>query len=174
VIVPGAARAALDDLLQPGEHIIWTGRPDPVATFRAQLLWWWLGVPLLVMTIGLRHADLISADVSFFPMMIAAVFLAAPFVMVLYACGTLYALTDRRVIIRHDTVRTTRQVAWYSLTALDSEFEILNSGDTVGDLYFLSGTRGHPDADYAGKVALRALRHPQQVAGLIEKARKSL
>lgn len=173
MIVPGAATAALAGILQPGERVIWTGRPDPVATFRTQLFWWWLGVPMLAITLGLRYAGIVSADIGFFPMIIAFVFLVAPFVMVAFAYGTTYALTDRRVIIKHDTVRTKRQLTWYSLEALDEELEILNSGDNVGHLYFASGARSKtPDADHTGKVAFRELRNPGQVAELIKTARK--
>lgn len=170
--VPPSRVAALADVLQPGEKIIWAGRPDPIATFRTQLFWWWVGVPLMAIALGLRYGEIISPDVSFFPMMAAFAFLAAPFLIVAFATGTVYAITDRRVIIKHDMVRTKRQLVWYSLEQLDKDFEILKSGDNTGHLYFVSGARSKvPDADYTGKVAFRELRKPQEVKKLLEKIR---
>jgi hypothetical protein len=173
VIVPGAAKSALADVLQPDEKIIWAGRPDPFSTFRTQMFWWWVGVPLMALTLGLRFYGVISPDIAFFPMMAAFTLLAAPVIMVVFATGTVYAITDRRVIIKHDTVRTKRQLLWYSLEQLDKDFEILKSGDNIGHLYFISGARSKvPDADYTGKVAFRELRKPEDVKALLEKVRK--
>jgi hypothetical protein len=175
VIVPGADTSALAGILQPDERVIWTGRPDPAATFRTQLFWWWLGMPVLGITVGLRYAGIISPDISYIALVIAFTFLVAPAVMVAVAYGTTYAITDRRVIIKYDTVRTRQRLVWYSLETLDKEFEILNSGENVGHLYFMSGARSEvPDADYTGKVAFREVRNPREVASLLESARKHL
>ena len=172
MIVPGAAIAALAGILQPGERVIWAGRPDTIATFRTQLFGWWLGLPLMAVTLGLRLAGVIPAEISFFPMMIAFVFLAAPFLMVMFAYGTTYAITDRRVIVKHDTVTTKRRLLWYSLEQLDEDFEILNSGENTGHLYVMSGARSKvPDADHAGKVAFREVRKPEDVKALLQKVR---
>jgi hypothetical protein len=172
VIAPGAAHAALADILQSGERVIWTGRPDPVATFRTQLFWWWIGVPLMAVALGLRHFD-IPADVHFFATIIALVFLAAPFLMVAFAYGTLYAITDRRVLIKHDMILKRPQLVSYNLSALDKEFEILEGRGNVGHLYFASGARSRVAmADYTGKVAFRELRDPHRVAAILDKARQ--
>lgn len=171
MIVPGAAKSALADVLQPGEKVIWTGRPDPLATLRAQLLWWWVGVPALAFVIALHAAAVIPDGLHVMAYMITLVFLAAPFLMVVQAYGTVYAVTDRRVIIRHDALGK-RQLVSYTLAQLDDALEILPSGRNIGHLYFASGAKSKiAYADHTGKVAFRELRDPEKVAVLIVQAR---
>jgi hypothetical protein len=171
VIAPGAASSALADILQPGEKIIWTGRPDPVATLRTQIFWWWLGVPALAFVVALHTADVIPTELHVMAYMIALVFLAAPLLMVVQAYGTVYAVTDRRVIIRHDALGR-RQLVSYTLAQLDDALEILPTGDNTGHLYFASGAKSKiAYADYTGKVAFRELRDPEKIAALIAQTR---
>jgi len=172
VIVPGAVKSALADVLQPDEKVIWAGRPDPMATLRTQLFWWWLGIPVLVIALILHFGDVMSRDWSAAPVGIALALLAAPALMVAQAYGTIYAITDRRVIIRHDALGK-RQVVDYTFGELDEALEILESGPEIGHLYFASGARSKVAyADYTGKVAFRELRKPEQVKALLEKVRK--
>jgi hypothetical protein len=172
VIAPGAARSALADILQKGERIIWIGRPDPLATLRTQMFWWWLGVPAMAIAAFLYFGNVIAGEWSFPPFGIAFALLAAPFLAVVQAYGTIYAITDRRVIIRHDALGK-KQVVHYPLGALDREFEILNTGRDVGHLYFISGARARvANADFTGKVAFRELKKPQEVAALLARVRE--
>lgn len=171
MIVPGAAKSALADILQPDEKIIWTGRPDPLATFRTQLFWLWVGVPALACVIILHATNVIPDGLHIMAYAVALVFLAAPFLMVVHAYGTIYAVTDRRVMIRHDALGK-RQLVSYTLAQLDNALEILPSGKNTGHLYFASGAKSKVAyADHTGKVAFRELRNPEKVAALIAQTR---
>ena len=172
MIAPGAAKSALADVLQKGERIVWTGRPDPLATLRTQIFWLWLGVPAMAVAVFLYFGNIIASEWSFPPFGIAFALLAAPFLAVVQAYGTVYAITDRRVIIRHDALGK-KQVVHYALGALDREFEILSTGRDVGHLYFVSGARSRVAyADFTGKVAFRELKKPQEIAALLDRVRR--
>lgn len=171
--VPGATTAALAEVLKPGERVLWTGRPDPVATLRTQLFLWWVGLPGLAIALTLYFGDFAPPAVNFVALGIAAVFMLAPFLLVVQAYGTIYAVTDRRALILHDALGK-RQLVSYGLDELDDDFEILarGDGDNIGHLYFASGARSDVAyADHTGRVAFRELRRPHEVAALIRKIR---
>ncbi len=172
MIGPGAGSTALADILTADERVVWAGQPDLVATFRTQSVWWWLGAPILAIAVALHVTGAVAAGLAFVPGVIGAVFLAAPLLMTVHAHGTVYVITDRRVIINHDALGQ-RQVVSYAFAQLDDTFEILPGCKGTGHLYFASGASSNvASSDFTGKVAFRNLRNPQHVAAAIEAARK--
>lgn len=169
--VPTAADLA--DVLEPNEKVLWAGKPDPIATFRTQLGFWWVGVPLTAVAFVVYAKNWLGGF-GFFPPAIGGVFLAAPFLMVVHAYGTIYALTDRRAIIKHDALGKRRVESWPRET-LDEKFEVLESSAGCGHVYVATLARKSQqlDADYTGKIAFREVRKPHDVAALLEKLRKS-
>jgi hypothetical protein len=167
--VPTAAELA--DVLEPNEKVLWAGKPDPVATFRTQLMMWWVGVPITAVALVVNFKGWLGGF-GFFPLVIGGALMAAPFLMIAHAYGTIYALTDRRAIIKHDALGRRRVESW-PLGALDDTFEVLESSAGCGHVYF--GTQTHKnqrlDADYTGKIAFREVRRPHEVAKLLERLR---
>ncbi len=98
---------------------------------------------------------------------------AAPAVMMFFAKGTTYAITNRRAIIKHDTVSNQRLVA-VDFEDMDDKLEILPVSPTIGHLYFASGLRTKwVDVDYTGKLAFRHVAAPELVAECLERARST-
>lgn len=168
-LVPTAAELA--DVLEPNERVLWAGKPDPVATFRTQLGFWWVGLPITAVALVI-YAKGWLGTFSFFPLAIGGVFLAAPFLMIAHAYGTIYALTDRRAIIKHDALGKRRTESW-PLDTLDDKLEVLESSAGCGHVYF--GTQVSKsqklDADYTGKIAFREVARPHEVAALLQRLR---
>lgn len=165
-----ALRAALDSHLQLGERIVWIGGPDPIVMLRTQLPLWWVGVPLTALGIALAVADLLPSAFKMVPIIIGLVFMATPLLMLAVAVGTVYAITNRRVMINRDAIGI-RSFDAFAFADLDRKLEILDAG-RGGHLYFASTRQSdQADADYTGRVALRALARPHDVADVLERAR---
>jgi len=171
-VVPRGKRAALIALLDDGEQVLWTGSPDPLSTLRTQGALWWFGIPWLVMALAALLMGWIPngwAVPAFLP---GITFSVAPFLLAAYAGGTLYAITDRRAIIRHDAIGKQETVS-VAFADMDKELEILPVRKGIGHLYFASGmSRELSNVDYTGKLAFRELADPEAVAALLERIRK--
>lgn len=169
--VPTAADLA--DVLEPNEKVLWAGKPDPRATFRTQLGFWWIGVPITAIGLIVYLKGWIGGF-GFFPLVIGGVFMAAPFLMIAHAYGTIYALTDRRAIIKHDALGKRSTESW-PLASLDEKFEVLESSTGCGHVYFGAQAKDSQrlDADYTGKIAFREVRRPHEVAALLMRLRRN-
>ena len=170
-VVPRGKRTALIALLDDGEQVLWTGSPDPLSTLRTQSALWWFGIPWLVLALGALLMGWIPngwAVPAFLP---GIAFTVAPFLLAAYAGGTLYAITDRRAIIRHDALGKQETVI-VLFEDMDKEFEVLPVRKGVGHLYFASGMSGRlSNVDHTGKLAFRELADPEDVAALLERVR---
>lgn len=170
-IVAPNRRQRLTDVLGAGERVLWTGAPDTMATLRTQRALWWVGVPWTCAAIALSAYGLIPWNLDFFAIVLGGVFLATPLLITFQAGGTVYAITDRRAILRHNALGQ-HQVVSIDFAEMDESFEILPTGPNTGHLYFASGQSTRlAYADYDGKLAFRELRDPEAVRDLLERIR---
>ncbi len=170
VVAPGK-RAAIAALLQPGETIQWIGTPDLISTLRTQLVLWWVGLPWTAVALTLYFVGRISESWTPFVVVPGLVFVAAPFVMMLYADGTVYAITNLRAIIKHDAVGK-KQTVSVPFADMDERLEILPVRPGIGHLYFASGMSTKlSNVDHTGKLAFREIARPEAVAQLLEQIR---
>ncbi len=170
-VVPPGKIAAISGLLEPGEKVLWTGAPDTPSTLRTQSVWWWVGVPWTAVALILLWLGLIPSDWDLFVIAPGLVFVAAPFLLVFYAGGTVYAITDRRAIIKHDALGK-RQTVSVAFANMDDKLENLATRPGIGHLYFASGLPTKlSDVDYTGKLAFREIAKPEDVAQLLERVR---
>ena len=87
------------------------------------------------------------------------------------AGGTIYAITDRRAIIKHDSFGKHQTVS-VPFKDMDAEFEIKETRPGVGHLYFASKMSTKLCyADYDGKLAFRELAKAKEIASLLTKIR---
>ena len=170
-VVPRGKRTALVALLDEGEQVLWTGSPDPFSTLRTQSALWWFGIPWLALTLVALLMGWIPngwAVPAFLP---GIAFTVAPLLLAAYAGGTLYAITDRRAIIRHDALGKQETVS-VPFEDMDAALEILPVRKGVGHLTFASGmSRRLSNVDHTGKLAFRELQDAEAVAALLERAR---
>ena len=171
-VVPRGKRTALIALLDEGEQVLWTGSPDPLSALRTQSALWWFGFPWLALALVAPLMGWIPngwAVPAFLP---GIAFTVAPFLLAAYAGGTLYAITDRRAIIRHDALGKQETVS-VLFEDMDAALEILPVRKGVGHLTFASGmSRRLSNVDHTGKLAFRELADPEDVAALLERVRK--
>jgi hypothetical protein len=172
VIAPKQAALELAAILQPKERVIWAAHPDALSTLRTKIVAWWVGVPLCAAVFGLYMSNRVSAGVMI-PLGLAGfAFMAAPFVMLFENALTIYAITDRRVlIVRRPPSRPA--LVECAFDAMDAKLEILETGGGAGHLYFASGwpTKVR-DTDHTGKLAFRDVANVHDVAKLLDKTRK--
>ena len=162
----------LASMLQSGERVLWTGHPDPLSTLRTQLALWWVGVPWMIITLTLHAFGLIAEDWIFLPVVTGGVFLVAPFLLVFQAGGTIYAITDRRAIIKHDALGKHQTVS-VPFEDMDDKLEIMETRPGVGHLYFASKMSTKLCCvDFDGKLAFRELGRARETASLLEKIRE--
>jgi hypothetical protein len=171
VIVPRQAALELADILQPNESVIWAAHPDARSTLRTKIVIWWVGVPFCAAVFGLTMSGKVSSGILF-PLGLAGfALMAAPFVMLFENALTIYAITDRRVLIARRPPARPPLVSC-NFDAMDDKLEILETGGGAGHLYFGSGfsTRVR-DTDYSGKLAFRDVGSVREVTKLLDKAR---
>jgi hypothetical protein len=124
-----------------------------------------------VIALTLLWFGLIPSDWDLFVIAPGLVFVAAPFLLVFYAGGTIYAITDRRAIIKHDALGK-RQTVSVAFADMDDKLEILATRPGIGHLYFASGLPTKlSDVDYTGKLVFREIAKPEDVAQLLERIR---
>lgn len=168
---PPAVLAQLAPHLEPGERVLWSGGPDSVAMLRSQLGLWWVGIPLTTLGVVVALIEVLAPPYDMVPIIIGGVFLAAPFVMVAVATGTIYAITDRRALIKRDAVGV-KSFAGYPFALMDDRLEILETGQGAGHLYFAAARRkDRAQADHTGRIAFRALARPREVAAVLDRIR---
>jgi hypothetical protein len=170
VVAPNKS-TRLRPLLEPGERILWTGHADIGSTLRTQLALWWFGMPWTIAAIVLASFKLIPADWQYLMLVVGGVFLAAPFLLAFHAGGAIYAITDRRAIIKRDALGQ-KQTVSVPFDDMDKELEVLTTHGTTGHLYFASKMSTKlADADYDGKLAFRELPRAGEVADLLNRIR---
>jgi hypothetical protein len=171
VVAPNKS-AKLKPLLAPGERILWTGHADVGSTLRTQLALWWFGMPFTIAAVVLVALKLIPADWQYLMLVVGGVFLAAPFLLAFHAGGAIYAVTDRRAIIKRDALGQ-KQTVSVPFEDMDKDLEILVTHGTTGHLYFASGQSTRlADTDYDGKLAFRELSSAAEVAALLDRIRR--
>jgi hypothetical protein len=158
-------------MLEPGETVLWTGGPDANSTLRTQTALWWLGIPYMTVALALFYFGRVGSGWEWFVIMPGVALIAAPILLAIYAGGTIYAITDRRAIIKHDALGNSQSVA-VRFEDIDEKLEILPVRPGIGHLYFASGLPTRmSDTDFTGKLAFRELAKPEAVAALLEKIR---
>ena len=158
-------------MLAPGETVQWAGGPDPFAALRTTRWLWWIGLPWTVVALTLWLLGRITDGWEMFVIAPGVALIAGPFLIVFYAQGTTYAITDRRAIIKHDTFSRRRLVS-VAFENMDDKLEILPAGPGNGHVYFASGLPTKiNDVDYSGKLAFRHVAAPEAVAEILDRAR---
>jgi hypothetical protein len=92
------ARTILDDALQPGEQVLWTGHPDPQRLVQIERKWWPGGIALILLaawSFWRADATVLAAILLLFGLNA----LTLPFRAARAASGILYAVTDKQVRI---------------------------------------------------------------------------
>ncbi len=170
VVAPGR-RAAITALLRPGETVRWIGAPDFISTLRTQLVLWWIGLPWSGIALALYFSGLIPSDWTPFVIAPGLVFVAAPILLMFYADGTVYAITNLRAIVNHDAIGK-KQTVSVPFEDMDERLEILPTRAGIGHLYFASGMSGElSNVDHTGRLAFREIAKPEAVAQLLEQVR---
>jgi len=171
VIAPAHALTLLADKLEPGEHVRYAVRPDIRVALRNKLVLAWIGIPWCAGSLSLYFAGRASAMIAFPLAMIGIALLAAPILMAIDRRYTIYAITDRRVLVVHHGLRP--GVVSCPFERMDATFEVAAPSGKGGHLYFASGMPTKlRDVDYTGRLALRDLADPQEAAMRLEAARK--
>jgi hypothetical protein len=171
--VPPRKRAALAGVLAPGEIIHWASGPDRASTLHGARWLWWIGIPWSAGAIALWLLGRLGEGWEMFALAPGLALTAAPFVLLYSAQGTTYAITNRRAIIKHDTV-SRRRVVSVDFADMDDKLEILPVRPGIGHLYFASDQSTKlEDVDYTGKLAFRHLAAPEKVADLLDRARNA-
>jgi hypothetical protein len=170
--VAPAKSAKLAPLLEKGERVLWTGHADIGSALRTQLVLWWLGMPWTIGALVLTYFNLVPHDWRFLVLVVGGVFLAGPFLLAFHAAGAIYAITNRRAIIRRDALGQ-KQTVLVPFEEMDENLEVMETRGTTGHLYFASKMSTKlADADYDGKLAFRELPRAQEVADLLNRIRK--
>ncbi len=155
-------------MLEPGEKVVWTGGPDAGSTLRTQTALWWVGIPYMAVALALFYFGRVGSGWEWFVIMPGVALLAAPILLAIFAGGTIYAITDRRAIIKHDALGNQQSVA-VRFEDMDEKLEILPVRPGIGHLYFASCVPTRiSDTDYTGKLAFRELAKPEAVAAFLE------
>jgi hypothetical protein len=171
VIAPAHALTLLADKLEPGERVLYAVRPDIWVTLRNKLFLLWIGIPWCAGTLSLYFAGRAAPMVALPLAMVGIAMVAAPIIMAIDTRSTIYAITDRRVLIVRDGLRPDFLECPFERT--DEAFEVLAPGGKGGHLYFASGMSTKlRDVDYTGKLAFRDLADPQEAARQLDAARK--
>jgi hypothetical protein len=150
-------------VLEPGERMLWAGRPDPWRTAREKIVQAMFGA-LFILLFFLVYASGIPASGSYFgaavvPFTLRAAILAAGGLLTFYgtllpviayrtALKTVYAATDRRVLslIRG---RSARMVRYEDMQVPLLDLKHDGSGDINFNGRFLAdGTETHPQFPY--------------------------
>jgi hypothetical protein len=163
------AAAALRQLLAPGERVLWWGRPDPLVALRSQIPLFWVGGPLAALGAILWICGLLPDGFGAVPLIIGGTVLAAPFLTAVVATGTVYAVTDRRAVIRRNAIGIDDCVS-IALAQVDDEAEILTVAGG-GHVYFGRARRDAAEADHTGRIAFRSLAKPHEAAQALARAR---
>jgi hypothetical protein len=170
--VAPAKSAKLAPLLEKGERVLWTGHADIASALRTQIALWWLGMPWTIGALVLIYFNLIPQDWRFLVLVVGGVFLAAPFLLAFHAAGAIYAITNRRAIIKRDALGQ-KQTVLVPFDEMDENLEVMQTRGTTGHLYFASKRSTKlADADYDGKLAFRELPRAQEVADLLNRIRR--
>jgi hypothetical protein len=169
--VAPAKSAKLAPLLEKGERVLWTGHADIGSALRTQLALWWLGMPWTIGALVLIYFNLVPHDWRFLILVVGGVFLAGPFLLAFHAAGAIYAITNRRAIIRRDALGQ-KQTVLVPFEEMDENLEVMETRGTTGHLYFASKMSTKlADADFDGKLAFRELPRAQEVADLLNRIR---
>jgi len=172
VIVPQQAELQLAEILRPKERVVWAARPDALSTVRTKIVLWWVGIPLCGAVFGLTMSGKVSSTVLVPLGLVAFALMAAPFVMLLENALTIYAITNRRVLIARRPPSRVPLVSC-SFDAMDKKLEVLETGSGAGHVYFASGySTKMRDTDYTGKLAFRDVGKAHEVAKLLDKTRR--
>jgi hypothetical protein len=162
---------ALTPHLEKGEAVRWAGRPSVYSVLRTKSGLWWIGVPWLLLWLGIYLWGWISWE-WFAPFGLAGVaFIAGPFVMLYESDKTVYAITNRRALIVHDGMK--HEVVSVPFERMDEKLEVLETGGGAGHVYFASNMRTKQrDTDHTGKMAFRDVANASNVAKILDAARK--
>jgi hypothetical protein len=185
-------RASIDaqnqarEVLEPGEELLWAGQPIPaiaikrsIVIFLFGLFWTVLSVFWLIIAVApLLHTRVHGAPVSgiqvafvFFGapfMIVGLVFLSSPYWAYRAACETLYAITNKRIIVtRVSKAKKVRSHEPQTLQRINHR----EKADGVGDLLFHiesdDSTERSPDKPAFGFYGIADVR---EVENIIRKA----
>ncbi len=169
--VAPAKSARLAPLLKEGERVLWTGHADVGSALRTQIVMWWVGMPWTIGAVVLIAFNVIPQNFQFTVLAFGGLFLAAPFLLTFHATGAIYAITNRRAIIKRDALGQ-KQTVSVPFEDMDEKLEIMGTNGETGHLYFASRMSTRlADADFDGKLAFRELPRAQEVADLLDRIR---
>lgn len=162
---------ALEPHLEQGETVRWAARPNVYSIIRTQKGLWWIGGIWLAAAVAAFWLGWISWEV-FAPLgIIGGAILAGPFIQLFEGDRTVYAITNRRVLIVHNGMKP--EIVRVPLAGIDEKFEILETGSGAGHIYFVSGMSTKiRNVDYTGKLALRDVANARKVAEVLDAIRK--
>jgi hypothetical protein len=152
--------------LAPGETLVWAGHPDPGATLSKMRFLFWIGLPIMAAAGAVAYFH-VAGQVG---LLVGAALTAAPFVNAWRAANTIYALTDRRAIVRCRLMGSVDETS-VDLGCADPEPEILRGKGNVGTVLFVSGLpprRRH--TDYLGKFGFWDVHNAEVVASIVARA----
>ena len=152
--------------------MLWTGHADVHSALRTKIVLWWVGMPWTITALVLIYFNVIRQDFQFLTLVIGGLFLAAPFLLTAHTAGAVYAITNRRAIIKRDALGQ-KQTVSVSFEDMDETLKVMATNGTAGHLYFASKMSTKlADADFDGKLAFRELPRAHEVADLLDRIRK--
>jgi hypothetical protein len=175
--LPRELRDAAQRELEPGENLLWTGRPDAGRMARQATLIWFVGVPWTVSSLwmwstsGFGKATDQPGPGLFFRLfdlpfvLIGFGMLSAPYWAYRKGLNTVYAVTNKRVFIL--TAGKRWHVESYVPTS-GSDFERTETANGSGDLIFLRRSRLDSDGDrVTNKVGFYGIPEVRRVERLL-------
>ena len=159
-----------EDIFEPGEVLLWQGRPDPAIV--------WQKRHILPVMLAISVAILGVIWIFFTPLgngytvvmgvvlLLLAAFLgiAPPVMSAMVRKATWYSLSNRRAFIAMHRPQVGRKLATY---VIEPDFEIKYDGNDPATILFAIETRQPGNASYLAKISFDRISDGQHVYGLM-------
>jgi hypothetical protein len=158
--------AEIEAELEPGERLVWTGKPEAAAVHRKLRWLYWVAVPWVAMAIWFARDSIVAQ----FALLAGLALLLGPLVAAAMARRTIYALTDRRALILSKSIGH-RSLTSVDLGAADETVEILRGEGAGGTVLFVSGLPPRRRyTDFTGKFGFWDVPDASEVAATVQEA----